>query len=304
VLQHLLGRDGVEDDPEHARVVEEGEDVAGEWRAAHRVREPKRPFESEGGEVEVGPPEHRRAGEGDHDREGERGGTLELERADADRDDRLPERDDDEEPVPLGEVRRRDAEAGAADGESPGGIQREGDGPDRGPEGLVLDESAGERDERRDEEPGREPLDRALVGGVGAKPVGVERDVQEAHDDVGDGEPCSLRVERVRHGQRHEEAAGHRGEDERPDGAAPDVDRVREPRVAGPRPPEEPEDERRACEPARARVREDERGHLRDREDEDEVEEELEVARPPLAFRSRLGRGELAGGLRHRGSKR
>ena len=102
--------------------------------------------------------------------------------------------------------------------------------------------------------------------------------MQHADDEVGDREPRGFVRECVRDGERHEEASEHRGEDEEARRDVLDVDRVGQPRVRRPRPPHEREDERGAREAGGARVLEDEGRDLGEREDEDEVEEELDVA--------------------------
>ena len=97
-------------------------------------------------------------------------------------------------------------------------------------------------------------------------------------DEVRDGEPRGFVLVRVGHGQRHEQGAGHRNEHDQARDDALDVDCVREPRVGRPRPPDHRKDERGSRETGDGGVFEDECRDLREREDEDEVEEQLEVA--------------------------
>src|SRR5439155_16949115 len=75
--------------------------------------------------------------------------------------------------------------------------------------------------------------------------------------------------------------------DRQPNGALVRFDIVRQPGVAGPGPPERAEHEQRTPEPGPGRIDREHARHLRDREDEDEVEEELERSYPLLALGSR-----------------
>ena len=149
---------------------------------------------------------------------------------------------------------------------------------------VRIDEAAYERDDGRDDEPGCEPAHRAEEHGVAAHTPGVERRVQHAHDEVRHGEPGSLVLEGVGDGERHEEPGRHRREHDHSRDRVLDVDRVGHPRVGRPRPPHHREHERRAGESLRSRVLEDERCHLREREHEHEIEEQLEVAGLALLF--------------------
>src|ERR671918_1239673 len=275
--QRLLRGDREEDDPEHDRVVEEGVHVAREPGALLLARTVHRSVDGELCEVEVGPPRGRSAGERDRDRECEQRIAVELHRGEPDRDDRLAEGDDHDQRVPLGEVRGENAEARAPGELCSQDVDRERRRPERRSPGVVH-EASGERDGRRDEEPGGEPHDAEALHGVVANAPEVETDLQDADDEVRDGEPRAL--VRIGVGQRDsdEERRHHRPEEEEPGRDVLDVDRIGQPRVCRPSPPDEAEDERRPREPGGRRVLEHQRADLCEREDEDEVEEQLDVA--------------------------
>jgi hypothetical protein len=76
--------------------------------------------------------------------------------------------------------------------------------------------------------------------------------------------------------QRGHEQPGHRREYRDADDALLGIDRARQPRVADPRPPQGAEHEQALGQARPRRLVGHERGALREREDEDEVEEELE----------------------------
>ncbi len=105
--------------------------------------------------------------------------------------------------------------------------------------------------------------------------------MRDADERVGAGEEERVVAEDVRHGERRDQHRTHRGEHRDPNRSLLRVDRVRQPGVGGPRPPEDAEDEDPSHQPRPGGVLDDEPGHLCDREDEDEVEEELE-GRDPL----------------------
>ena len=126
----------------------------------------------------------------------------------------------------------------------------------------------------------------------------VGADVQHPHDRVGDAEGQRVMAERVRHGDRHDEHPARGGEER--DAKQPFVGprRVAQPGKRRPRPPDHDED-RHALEQAHpVRVGGDEAGDLRDREDEDEVEEELQRGDALLGLgrrRRALGDGQRVG---------
>ena len=89
-------------------------------------------------------------------------------------------------------------------------------------------------------------------------------------------------AEDVRHRNGGDQHRAHRGEHRDPHRAFLRVDRVRQPRVRGPRPPEHSQHQQPLDDARPGRVLDDQARHLRDRKHEDEVEEELERRDPLL----------------------
>ena len=122
-------------------------------------------------------------------------------------------------------------------------------------------------------------LHSGVVGGVA-----VEQDVGRADDEVGRREQQRVIAECVRDRERDHEHRSHRDEHHQAHVVPLGVERVREPRVRHPRPPHDGEDQEPARERLPGRVLGDVGGDLRDRKDEDEVEEQLQRAHPLLGF--------------------
>jgi hypothetical protein len=100
--------------------------------------------------------------------------------------------------------------------------------------------------------------------------------VQQHDDQVAEPEREPVRTVRRRNGERDDEEGPHPAEEQQPEPQEVRGDRVRQPRVAVVHPPDDGEHHDDVCgcgdtAPAYEHVRE-----LRDREDEDEVEEQLE----------------------------
>ena len=157
--------------------------------------------------------------------------------------------------------------------------------PQRAPERSGADEPADDDERGRDDEEGEEAEERRKLCGSISEPPGVEDEVEDANERVRDREPEALVAVGMRHGKCHEECAGHAGEEEQLGDLVLDIDRVRHPGEARPGPPDEREHERRPAEAGRRRVAQEQHRDLRDRKDEDEVEEQLEVARAALFLR-------------------
>jgi hypothetical protein len=108
--------------------------------------------------------------------------------------------------------------------------------------------------------------------------------VEKTHDQVGDPEQHCVCSECVRDGEGDDEHRSHPREHARPDPALLGLERVREPGIARPRPPQHGEHEQPAADSPPGWVVRHELRHLRDGVDEDEVEEELEGSDPVFAF--------------------
>ena len=113
----------------------------------------------------------------------------------------------------------------------------------------------------------------------------VELEVEQTHDEVRDPEEDAVRTERFRDGERDDEHGRHRREHARAHRSLLGLERVGQPRVGCPRPPERGQYDQPLPEPVPRGVVRHEQGDLRDGEDEDEVEEELERSDPLLALR-------------------
>ena len=196
--------------------------------------------------------------------------------ADADRDDRLAEGDQDDQPVPLGEMLRRDPPAAPqTDHEWAEVVDREREHP-HGDARVSLEE-ARDHEQRGAEQPGRrEPEKRAATVRIVASDDGRENEMKEADEEVGEAEQHSVVSESARHRQGDAEHRRHRGKHRQSDAALVDVQRARQPCVTGPRPPDRRKDEHPVEHSAPSRVVREQARDLRDREHEDEVEEELE----------------------------
>jgi hypothetical protein len=113
--------------------------------------------------------------------------------------------------------------------------------------------------------------------------------VEEANEEVGDAEQDGVVAERARHGQRDAEHRRHRGEHHQPNATLVDVRRARQPGVGAPRPPKRRKNEHPAEDSTPGRVVREQGRDLGDRENQDQVEEELE--RRDLMLVAALERG-------------
>ncbi len=112
----------------------------------------------------------------------------------------------------------------------------------------------------------------------------VEREVKRPDDQVRDGEEDAVLVKRLRDRESDDEHRTHRCEHRDPDRPLLGIQGVRQPGICRPRPPKRAEHEHPAEHAAPRRVVRKQAGDLRDREDEYEVEEELERCDPLLVL--------------------
>ena len=131
---------------------------------------------------------------------------------------------------------------------------------------------------------GSVPQDRRQQISVVACSERIQRELHDVHDQESDSEHDTVTAERVGDGQCGDEHRRHRKQHRPPDRTHFRIDRVRQPGVGGPRPPERGEDQEPVPEPAPRRIVRQHGRHLREREDEDEVEEQLERRDPLLAL--------------------
>jgi hypothetical protein len=123
---------------------------------------------------------------------------------------------------------------------------------------------------------GGHPHDDVAQLRIAARDDRVGPEMQHPHRQVGDPEDHPVVAERARHGQRRDEHRAHGRQQHDAHGALVGPRGVAQPHVGLPRPPQRGEDGEPLDEARPRRVGRDEPRDLRDREDEDEVEEELE----------------------------
>ena len=169
--------------------------------------------------------------------------------ADADRDDRLAERDDHDQPVALGEVAGHELPALGAEEVGPAHVEEQRERPEG-----ALGEAVEER--------GRRPAAPTATAVLAARPehrvaqavvVGAgeheEADVGDPDDAVGEGEDQGEVAEGFRHAERDDQQRGHRAEHDQPHRALLGVEHAGQPGVAGPGPPEHAQHEQALGEP-------------------------------------------------------
>jgi hypothetical protein len=100
--------------------------------------------------------------------------------------------------------------------------------------------------------------------------------VEEYDDSVPEPECKAGRVVRARDGERDDEERAHSTEEEQAEAEQIGRDRIRQPRVAVVHPPDDRQHHDDVQRAGRISARDEDAGQLRDREDEDEVEEQLE----------------------------
>ena len=275
MVERRLEAEGKQHDPGDEDQVEVAVGVQREpvQLEAPRLDEPS-PREDRG-HVEVEPPERR----DDHDperRPDDDPGLEDEPRTDADRDDRLAERDQDDQAVSLGEVLRRDPPASSdADHDGPEVVDRQRDDPD-GDARIAVEEARDDEERGADQGRGREPKDRAAAFGIVASHDPGENEVEHADEEVRDREQQRVVPEGAGNREGDEEHRPGRGEHDESDTTFVDIGRARQPGVGLPRPPDRGEDEHPAENAGPRRVVGEQLCDLRHREDEREVEEQLE----------------------------
>ena len=193
----------------------------------------------------------------------------------ADRDERFPDRDDHDQPVPLDEVCWMETPTAGPGHERREEPDREGNQPEHGLEAAVHE--AGNGDQRRaDDRRRRDAEDRQEEIGIATRGQCVERQLHQRHDQEGDAEDDTVTAERIGHGQSAYEHGPARDQHRPPDETFTRIDGVRQPRIRSPRPPERGQEQESVLEAAPGRIAGQQRCDLRERKNEDEVEKELE----------------------------
>jgi hypothetical protein len=219
--------------------------------------------------------------------------------AHADGHDRLAQGDQHDQAMALGEVARNQLPALGAEQIRPAHVQRQSQHPQndlrRAPGGRSRDQQSDAQCRAGGEAVDRTPQRRLVAAGDGE-----QRDLGGPNGAIGAGEQHGLVAECLRHAQRHHQQCGHRTEDREANDALLWVDHAREPGVADPRPPEQGEHEQSLPELGPGRICGHQRRALRDRQDEDQVEEQLERGHPLLGAHHRgQARGVRGGGGAH-----
>jgi hypothetical protein len=133
-----------------------------------------------------------------------------------------------------------------------------------------------EQDQRRAEQrPRRQPQHRAEQVRISTPCKGIERDVRRTNDEEGRAEEYAVVAEHMRYHESRDEHRDQRDQQRGSDDADLGIDGVRQGGVRRPRPPERGEDEHAVPDPRERRIVRKQLSHLREREDENEVEEEL-----------------------------
>jgi hypothetical protein len=236
-VEGCLQSEGEENDAGHHRQVEVAVGVQCETMELEPPRLHETPPREDRGHVEVEPPEGR--DNDDSEGSGHHHSRIQLEAgADADRDDRLAERDQDDQTVPLGKVVRSDPPAASyTDHDRAKVIDPERDEPDR--DALVPFEEACEHEQQGADDRGRsEPDESASAVGIVPSDEGGQDEMKQADEEVRDTEQHGVVPEGTRHREGDAEHRRHRCEHHEPDAALVDVYRARQPRVDTPRPPE------------------------------------------------------------------
>ena len=294
VAQGLLHPQGHQHDARHHHEVQVGVGVAGHLVLdAPDLRLLQTPGGDQGDDVEVDPP--LRGGQADPERRrrGDPGVDPDLG-ADPDGDDRLPERDQDDQPVALGEVPGLELPALRAEEVGPCDVEHERQRPDRRPP-PPLEEGAGDQQAHPERGAHRQSIDRPAKARVIAARESEHPDLPEADGAVGDRELEREVPECRRHADRDDQQGDHRAEDHHPHLHVLRVDDAGQPRVADPRPPQQRQDQQPLADALPGGVVGHQLRALRDREHEDEVEEQLQRA-DALALAHGRGYASGAGG--------
>jgi hypothetical protein len=223
--------------------------------------------------AEVDPPQRRAEREREQRDEDEPDIQVEVCGAGAEDDDGLAERDDDHETVTLHEVRRSDDETLDAR-EARGHPQQDGRERPQRPLDVAAQCAAHEHEHRSRQVEGDDSQDRRNL--PRRRAAHVHARVQQHYREVTEAESESVAFVGLRDRERDDEESAHTADQEEPVPQVVGGDRIGQPRIAVVHPPDDRHhhDHLRDCRDVPA-LDENAR-QLRDREDEDEIEEELE----------------------------
>ena len=220
VAECLLHPQGDEHDPGDHHEVQVGVGVA-----RHLVLHPpdlrllQAPGCDQGDDVEVDPPHRGRQPDPERRRRGDPGVDPDFG-ADPDGDDRLPQRDQDDEPVALGEVARLELPALRSEQVGLAEVEHQRQGPDRRASPIV-EKGAGDQKAHAERGAAGQAGDRPAEARVILRRQRDHPDHREADGAVGDGELQREVVEGRRHADRDDQQRHHRAEDHHPHLARP-----------------------------------------------------------------------------------
>ena len=146
----------------------------------------------------------------------------------------------------------------------------------------AVDRGRGQQQGDSDRRAGAQTRHRAAKGRGVAAGDHEQPDVGEADDSVRAGEREGVVAEGAGHSERGGEERCHRDEHRESDGALLGVDDARQPRIAGPWPPEDGQHEEATEKSLPGLVVRHQRRALRHREHEYEIEEQLERRDAPI----------------------
>ena len=123
-----------------------------------------------------------------------------------------------------------------------------------------------------------DPEDGSEQIAVAATRDGEQHEMEYSHDEIRDAEEHPITAEGAPRCEGHDQHRRDRGEHRQSDGTFLGVEGIRQPSIRRPQPPEHAEQQQSPQETAPRRVVREEARHLRDGEDEDEVEEQFQGA--------------------------
>ena len=209
-------------------------------------------------------------------------------RPDPDRDDRLAEGDDHDQAVALGEVLGNQFPARRRDQVGPTQVEEQHESPES-PLGEAVEKRGDDQQRDGDRRAEGEAEHRVAQGVVVGAGEDEEPDLGDADEPVGEGEDQGQVAEGLRHAERDDQQRRHRAEDHQADRSLLGVDDAGQPGVSDPRPPDHAEDQQALGEARPGGFVRHQRSALGDREDEDEVEEELQRRYPAFPFLAEFG---------------
>ena len=290
MLHRHFHREREEDDPCDHREVQVRVGIAREGDAFGSVPLDEQLLRTDREEVEVREPERGGDDEAEQRRDDHLDAEIDAPSPETDRDQGLTDGDDHDQPVALDEMRRRQPPPAHAAEERPEKSDGEGGNPEHRL-GRVVHEPGGEDERRAEEAPGNDAQDRDEEFGFGTGRERVQRKVHDRHDQKCHTEEDAVVTERLGHGERGDEHRGHGHQHGGQHCVSARIDGVRQPGIRRPRPPDRGEDQQPRPEPRPGRVLRDHGCRLCEREDEDEIEVELERRDPVLTLYGLLTHG-------------